>query len=139
MAQAMFVDTSGWAHFLDANQPLHSSAVAHVNSHLAQDKLLFTTNYIIMELVALLHSPLRISRLQVVDMVERIYASSFVEIVHIDPALDKAAWGLLRNRPDKSWSLADCASFAVMEQSGISEALTSDRHFEQAGYIRLLK
>jgi hypothetical protein len=39
---------------------------------------------------------------------------------------------------DKSWGLVDCASFVVMQQRGITEAFTSDRHFEQAGFACLL-
>jgi len=46
---------------------------------------------------------------------------------------------LFQRRPDKTWSLVDCASFVVMQKRGITEALTSDVHFEQAGFIRLLK
>ena len=39
-----------------------------------------------------------------------------------------------RKRPDKDWPLTDCISFVVMEDEGISDALTGDRHFEQAGF-----
>ena len=39
---------------------------------------------------------------------------------------------------DKSWGLVDCASFLVMRDLGISEAFTSDSHFEQAGFKVLL-
>ena len=42
------------------------------------------------------------------------------------------------NRSDKNWSLTDCISFVVMQDHGITEALTADRHFEQAGYVPLL-
>ena len=41
-------------------------------------------------------------------------------------------------RSDKSWSLTDCISFVVMEEHGVTEALTADRHFEQAGFVPLL-
>jgi hypothetical protein len=42
-------------------------------------------------------------------------------------------------RQDKDWSLTDCLSFVVMQDEGITRALTGDRHFEQAGFIVLLK
>jgi predicted nucleic acid-binding protein len=46
---------------------------------------------------------------------------------------------LYRRRPDKAWSVTDCISFVVMEGDGIREALTGDQHFEQAGFVALLK
>lgn len=46
---------------------------------------------------------------------------------------------LYRNRPDKSWSLTDCISFRVMEENQIADALTGDHHFEQAGFVAMLK
>lgn len=46
---------------------------------------------------------------------------------------------LYRARPDKDWSLTDCISFVVMQVRGITDALTGDLHFEQAGFRALLK
>jgi hypothetical protein len=46
---------------------------------------------------------------------------------------------LYARRPDKAWSLTDCISFVVMQEHDIREALTGDRHFEQAGFIALLR
>jgi len=43
------------------------------------------------------------------------------------------------DRPDKDWSLTDCISFVVMEERGLSDALTADHHFEQAGFRALLR
>lgn len=56
-----------------------------------------------------------------------------------DEALVDAGTELYRNRPDQEWSLTDCISFLVMEREGIAEALTGDHHFEQAGFVALLK
>ena len=42
------------------------------------------------------------------------------------------------DRLDKEWSLTDCVSLAVMEKEQIKEAFTSDHHFEQAGFVKLL-
>jgi len=46
---------------------------------------------------------------------------------------------LYSRRLDKNWSLTDCISFAVMREHSLTEALTADHHFEQAGYKILLK
>jgi hypothetical protein len=45
---------------------------------------------------------------------------------------------LFADRPDKNWSLTDCVSFVVMHGEGLTEALTGDNHFEQAGFKALL-
>lgn len=50
-----------------------------------------------------------------------------------------AGLALYPARPDKEWSLTDCTSFVVMQREGITEALTDDHHFEQAGFVALLK
>lgn len=60
-------------------------------------------------------------------------------IVHVDLELWDQGWELYRNRADKNWGLTDCISFAVMEQYNIQRAFTYDHHFEQAGFVRLLK
>ena len=63
----------------------------------------------------------------------RVHADSRVEVVPFQPELIDSAVELYRTRSDKSWSLTDCLSFVVMERRQLTEALTTDRHFEQAG------
>ena len=87
----------------------------------------------------MLTSPLRIPRPATVAFIERLKTSPYVEVVHVDAVLDGEAWQLLRSRQDKEWSLVDCASFVLMTRRGILEALTTDHHYEQAGFVRLLK
>lgn len=135
----IFVDTSGWGCFVDTLQDFHSQAKAVYQKVKRDNSQLVTTNYIIAETVALLASPLRIPKTKSIDFINGIKKSSLVEIIHIDEDLDAKSWELLENRPDKNWSLADCSSFVVMQDNKILEALTTDHHFEQAGFIRLLK
>ena len=45
---------------------------------------------------------------------------------------------LYEARHDKEWSLTDCLSFIVMEEMHLGCALTTDHHFEQAGFRALL-
>lgn len=62
-----------------------------------------------------------------------------ITIAPLDMETFDAGVELYRARPDKDWSLTDCISFVVMRERGITEALTGDRHFEQAGFKALLK
>jgi len=64
----------------------------------------------------------------------RVHADRRIEVVpyqleHINTAID-----LYRDRSDKNWSLTDCLSFVIMKSHGLTDALTTDRHFEQAGF-----
>ncbi len=59
-------------------------------------------------------------------------------IVEASHELFERGLDLYCQRPDKEWSLTDCISFVVMKEQGISDALTADHHFEQAGFVRLL-
>lgn len=54
-------------------------------------------------------------------------------------ALTRRALDLYKNRPDKHRSLTDCVSFLIMEEQQIQNALTSDHHFQQAGYRAMLR
>jgi predicted nucleic acid-binding protein len=61
------------------------------------------------------------------------------EVVGFDPKVQQAGFDLYESRLDKDWSLTDCVSFAVMTQRGLTEALTADHHFEQAGFRAVFK
>jgi len=135
----VFADTSGWATFFVRTEPFHRIAESLMQQWQADGTRVVTTNYILAELVALLTRPLRIPRAQQVTTIETIRLASWVEVVYIDPTLDAEAWALFKARQDKEWSLVDCASFAIMQRRGITESLTTDHHFEQAGFVRLLK
>lgn len=135
----LFVDTSGWGNLVDRSQPFHSLAATFYRLARQQNHAMVTTNYVIAELVALLTSPLKLPKPQIITFVQGLKQSTYVEIVHIDGETDTHAWQLLMNRKDKNWSLVDCSSFIVMQQKNITESLTNDNHFEQAGFVRLLK
>ena len=62
-----------------------------------------------------------------------------VEIIPASTDLLRRGLDLYADRPDKEWSLTNCVSFVVMRERGITEALTGDHHFEQAGFAALLK
>ncbi len=135
----IFVDTGGWGHLLDRRELHHALATSIYQLARRQRHKLITTNYVIAELVALMTSPLQFPRPAGIKFIDDLKASPQVGIVHIDAERDEQAWQLLKRREDKAWSLVDCSSFIVMQELGINEALTADRHFEQAGFVCLLK
>ncbi|MCK4659121.1 MAG: hypothetical protein KAV82_06320 [Phycisphaerae bacterium] len=70
------------------------------------------------------------------DTVGLIFAST---VVHVDRNQFSEGVELYLTRGDKFWGLVDCVSFMVMRAMGLSDALTGDHHFEQAGFHALLK
>ena len=139
MPNKVFVDTSGWANLFVATESYHEQAKQWFQKARQQKQEMVTSNYVVIELVALLNSPLRVPRPQLFKYVDAVISASYINLVYIGAAIDAAAWDLLKSREDKAWSLVDSTSFLVMQQLGIQEALTTDHHFEQAGFVRLLK
>jgi predicted nucleic acid-binding protein len=61
-----------------------------------------------------------------------------VVTVWVTEDVHRQAMALLLARQDKDYSLCDAVSFVLMRKHGIRDALTTDRHFEQEGFRRLL-
>lgn len=133
----LFVDTSGWANYVDSQDSLHPVVVTLVQRVITRRQRLVTTNYIIAELVSLLSSRYHFPRSQVITAINSIKKEAVVEIVYIERFFDNEAWKLLEARPDKEWSLVDATSFVVMKRFGMTQALTTDHHFAQAGFTRV--
>ncbi len=70
-------------------------------------------------------------------LARELLESEDVSVVWVDGQLHRAALTLLEARPDKTYSLCDAVSFVLMRLLGITEALTTDRHYEQEGFTRL--
>ena len=130
----MFLDTSGLFGFHHKAELQHADAVRLI----ASESNHITHNGILAEFVALAAAR-KSPRPAVLDFVAELLDNPLTEVVYIDEALQQAALKLLRKRPDKNWSLVDAISFVIMEQRGVTTALTTDNHFEQAGFVRLLK
>ena len=134
----VFADTSGWASSFIKSEHDYAKASELMRGWQQQNRRVVTTNYVLSELVVLF-TRFRLDRERVLDYIKSIRSNPLFEVVHIDKALDAEVWRLLENRLDKAWSLVDAVSFIVMKNRGITEALTTDHHFEQAGFTQLLK
>ncbi len=135
----VFADTSGLANLVDASEAFHGLAVQIFEELRSENRLLVTTNYILNEFAATLISPLRTPKKTILQIMDDLRASLSFSIQHVDASLADRGYQLFRSREDKSWSLVDCTSFVLMKDLDLTEALTNDQHFEQAGFTRLLK
>ncbi len=130
----MFVDTSGFYCLYNRDQNDHKAAIEFYNSVRRR----VTTNYVLAEYVALADKH-GASRLDAIDFSQRVLDDDEIELIWVDVNLHRQALGLLADRTDKTYSLCDAVSFVVMSNLGIADALTTDKHFEQEGFVRLLK
>ena len=115
---------------------LHQKATQVYQTRFRQGGSFVTSSIVLLEVGNWL-SPVPSRRLAT-EWLDRIERSARIEIVHISEDLNGKGWTLYRGRPDKDWGVIDCVSFVLMQERGITEALTGDHHFEQAGFIKLL-
>ena len=72
------------------------------------------------------------------ELLHRLCNEQGYEIDLLDEPLLADAVATYQSRADKEWGLTDCVSFLLMKRRGVSEALTADVHFRQAGFKALL-
>jgi predicted nucleic acid-binding protein len=129
----MLIDTSGLLCLHYPTEPLHSLACTAYKRATVR----VTHSYIIAEYVALANAR-RFPRSSILAFVVDLLDNPDIETVWINESLYRKAIDLLMIRQDKSYSLCDSISFVLMRERSINEALTTDRHFDQEGFIRLL-
>ena len=130
----MFLDTSGFFALLVREDPTHTRAV---ELYEAAGKPLLTHDGVLLELLPLARSrkaPLG----PVIDYLREVPFDPMVEIAWVDDGLFRRGVALVHARPDKGYSLCDAISFVLMRDRQLTDALTTDHHFEQEGFRRLL-
>ena len=137
VANRCFVDTVCWIALLNQDDRLHISADHRYRLLMRSGHHFVTTTSILNETANTLSDPR--FRQAVVEFHRRLRASSRIEIIFVDPRLWSDGWQLYEGRPDKAWSLTDCISIVVMQERGLKDVLTSDKHFQQAGFRALLR
>jgi predicted nucleic acid-binding protein len=119
---------------LNKRDKAHTSAVAAANCLIGD---IVTTDWAIVEVADALSHP--VHRARVVRFLNELRRSLQVEVVSSSAHLLELGWNLYSSRLDKDWSLTDCISFVVMQERGLTDALTGDHHFEQAGFNAVLR
>jgi len=130
--KAVFADTFFFLAALNPGDAAHGAAIRWSRE---QDRVRVTTAWVLTEVADALARDNREAFLNLLDLVRRSPLFRFTEATRETFERGVALYG---QRPDKAWSLTDCISFVVMGDEGLTEALTGDRHFEQAGFVALL-
>jgi hypothetical protein len=131
---ALFADTYYFIALLSPGDEAHRKAVAFTQQFTER---LLTTAWVITEIADGLKEAR--ARERFVQFYDRLRVRDDVTIVPCSDELFGQGFELFRRRSDKEWSLTDCISFVVMQRENVTEALTADHHFEQAGFVALLK
>ncbi len=133
----VFVDTAYWLALTNSFDQYHTKAV-EVSEALGPCRL-FTTDPVLTEYLNALADKSSHIRAAAVKMVETILRNPHVAVIPMSRRTFMKSLTLYKARPDKGYSLTDCSSMLLMRQHHLSEALTTDRHFEQEGFTALLR
>jgi hypothetical protein len=134
--RTVFADATYWIAVLDPRDSLHAVAIDASNA--LRPARIVTSELVLVEVLNALASYPQL-RPTVVRTVRAISDDPNTEVVPLSGVQFREALTYYAARQDKSWGLTDCASFVLMQERGLSEALTHDRDFEQAGFTALLR
>ena len=128
----VFADTFYFIAILGSDAQERRKAFAAANA-----AMLVTTPWVMTEVGGFMRRPHE--RAAFINIVRDLRSSNDVVLLPAESGLWQRGLELYENRMDKEWSLVDCISFVVMTDRKITDALTGDHHFEQAGFNALLK
>jgi uncharacterized protein len=130
----VFADTYYYLAWVNPRDGAHTAARQFAAGYRGD---LITTSGVLLEVGDALSR--EVNRDSFLAVLPEIQDDPSVTLIQIDDGLLSRGIDFFRARPDKDWSLTDCISFVVMTDLGLTDALTGDHHFEQAGFRALLK
>ena len=135
-SDVLFLDSAYAIALAAPDDESHSKAAALAAELRSRNLQMLTTEAVVFEIGDALSKP-KFRRIAI-ELMTSIFTDPRIEVVSATPALVQRAFDLFQKRPDKAWGMTDCLSFIVMDDRGIQNALTTDEHFEQAGFIAML-
>ena len=133
----VFLDTSFAIAVTVTTDHFHNVALRFAHELRRSHTLLVTTQAVLVEIGdSFSRPPYRSAAVQLLQALQR---DPSVLVLAVDIDLFSRGYQLFIDRPDKTWGLTDCISFALMQERAIRDALSADRHFEQAGFRALLR
>ncbi|NQW99699.1 type II toxin-antitoxin system VapC family toxin [bacterium] len=130
----VFADTAYFIALLNPTDQYHACALELAHNPPGP---LVTTSWVLVETGDAFSQPK--NRRKFIRLVELLQSTPDIEVIPPSSGQLQAGIRLFGSRPDKGWSLTDCISFIVMQERRLSDALTTDQHFTQAGFRPLMK
>jgi predicted nucleic acid-binding protein len=128
-----FADTSYFIALVSPSDFAHSQARTEAA---VAGRTIITTSAVLNELGNYFAKPP--NRVMFTSFLKRLRATSTFQSIYVSEQLFEAGLNLYEQRNDKHWSLTDCISFVVMNEHRLSDVLSTDHHFQQAGFNVLL-
>jgi uncharacterized protein len=134
--KALFLDTAYVYALFNNRDQWHPRALEWQRKLEAEQRALLTTEFVCIEITNGLAS-LKF-RQAATRIIRSLQENALVRIIPASTELFQQALSLYEQRTDKDWGMTDCASFVVMTENKLTDALTTDDHFRQAGFKALL-
>jgi len=134
MPNRIFVDTSFVIALINDRDQYFNQAQAL--SYRFENSQLLTTDAVLLEIGNALAKDFRKEAIEVIQVLR---GGKNAEVIQIDQTTFEKGFGAYEKYKDKSWGLVDCISFTVMWERGVTEVLTFDKDFEQAGFRMVTK
>ncbi len=126
----VFVDTSALLAVLNSADRCHPEARREWERLLNEGVAVLCTDYVLVEVLALLQSRLGMPAVQVF----REEILPVLTIKWIDARLFDLGLAALLLAHERGLSLVDCVSFEMMRTMGLRAAFVFDKHFREAGF-----
>ena len=135
-SENLLIDTSGFFAVLNAKEACHKQALDLFKTR-AEKFVLITTEYVVMETASLLRA--RGAPGSDRKFFALLDATTRIRVVWSSSTFFTKTRDYFLKHHDHGYSFADCASFVLMEAEGLRESLSTDKHFQQAGFTPLLQ
>ena len=135
-SEPAFADASFFFALAAKRDVAHEAAVSTFARLLRTQRPIVTTDYIVDEALTLTKA--RTNATVSLELLDRIESSATIRMEFVNVNRFEAAKLFFRKHADHGYSFTDCTSFIVMRELKITEALTTDGHFAEAGFRPLL-
>ncbi len=129
---SIFIDSSAWIALFSRRDQHHEDADRRFRAIISAKQPMVTSNLVLAEIHRLfLH---RAGIKAAAASLEKIDASSLVEIVFADITHHRSAIAWISKLREHSISYADAVSFSIMQEEECGAVLSYDHHFQIAGF-----